>query len=1073
MGCRLVHSACSSVRLAAAHGWLLERERDQPLTVLAPSPAAARACIRTVAAQHGAVFGWEANTLARFAAELAAPSLAASGRAPAGALVVEALAATSVDTLRTEGALGRYTAVADQPGLPRALARTLMELRAQRVSPSQLEGARPELATMLAALERALDAAGLADRAAIMTLAAEATAAAHVAAPILLLDVELSSQRDAELVAALAARSESVLVTAPSGDTAAIARYASTLGVEAEALHGAGSEAERSLARLQAHLFSAPPAPHELDESVEILSAPGESRECVEIARRILHAAEEGVPFDQMAVLLRAPDRYRAHMEEAMRRAEIPIYLARGTVKPDPAGRAMIALLACAAEGLSARRFAEYLSLGELPARADGAPPAALPDPERWVVPDEELATLPSPSDDFTPPSDPAGGDTLPAPRRWEKLLVEAAVIGGRERWERRLDGLGAELRAELRGLEEAEGPHADAILRQLQDLSTLRRFALPLLDDLALLPAAATWGGWIEHLGALATRAIAHPERVLSVLAELAPMRALGPIDLRQVRIVLEPRLGRLVLAPSERREGRVFVAPCASARGLSFELVFVPGMAERVFPQKVIEDPVLRDFERRALSDWLPTEDDRVDAERLMLRLAVGAATTRVVVSYPRLDVDQVRPRVPSFYGLEVLQAATGRLPGFDELARLADRVGAARIGWPAPANAMDAIDAAEHDLALLDELMQRPEAETLGTAHYLLDANPHLGRALRFRARRWIRKWTPADGLVDPTGVARAALEREALSERSYSPTALQHFARCPYKFFLHAIMRLSPRAEARPIERLDPLQRGSLVHDVQFELLEELRELDALPVTFKNLAVAQDRLEDVLDRVAARYRDDLAPAIERVWLDTVATVRADLREWLRRQAEDPTWRPWRFELAFGLRSRRGRDPASQKEAVPLDCGIKLRGAIDLVEKSTTGAVRATDHKTGKVRAEPGAVIGGGETLQPVLYALAVEKLLVDQRVEGGRLYYCTAEGRFEERWFPLDVNAREAAQQVADTVRQSLADGFLPAAPAPRACTWCDYQALCGPYEELRVRRKNPTRLAPLAQLRKAR
>ena len=51
----------------------------------------------------------------------------------------------------------------------------------------------------------------------------------------------------------------------------------------------------------------------------------------------------------------------------------------------------MLALLACAAEGLSARRFAEYLSLGEVPDEdAEGAPPAAPPPGDRVAPPDEE-----------------------------------------------------------------------------------------------------------------------------------------------------------------------------------------------------------------------------------------------------------------------------------------------------------------------------------------------------------------------------------------------------------------------------------------------------------------------------------------------------------------------------------------------------------------------------------------------------------------------------------------------------------------------------------------------------------
>lgn len=1065
MGAELIFSASAADRLTAAREWLRERRADEPVLVLATSAFAAADLIREVALEKGAVFGWRHNTIARFAVELATPELAELGLAPAGGLVVEALCAACVQELREDEALGRFAPVADQPGLPRALSRALVELRAQGVQASALEDAHPELARLLRALEDALDAARMADRASILSLATRNA----TSTPLLLLDVPLQDRKEADFVAALAERAPRVLATANLGDDVTLARLEGALGIQARAVDAPAetSDTTSSLRRLQRHLFAPVPNVRALDDDVEIMSAPGESRECVEIARRIHAEAARGVPFDRMAVLLRAPERYRPHLEEAMRRAEIPIYLARGTVKPDPSGRALLALIACATDNLSARRFAEYLSLGQLPETTGGAPPRALPDHERWVPPDDELVS--PPSEEAPPPS--AEPRSLPTPRRWERLLVDAAVIGGLTRWQRRLDGLGGELRAELAALEDPDGPLADRILRQLQDLGTLRQFALPLLEELAALPQHATWGTWIEKLGALATRALARPARVLAVLAELAPMAELGPVDLRQVRIVLERRLTLLLLAPSPRRQGRVLVAPCAMARGMRFDVVFIPGLAERLFPQKVIEDPVLRDHARKALSPWLETADERVEAERLMLRIAAGAAERRIVLSYPRLDVDQARPRVPSFYGLEVLHAATGALPGFDELARIADRGGAARIGWPAPADAMHAIDAAEHDLALLDRVLREPEEQTTGLAHYLLDSNPHLGRALRFRARRWIHRWTPADGLVTPEGTARLALDANRLDRRSYSCTALQHFARCPYKFYLYGIMRLSPREDAVAIEELDPLQRGSLVHDVQFELLEALRDADALPITFKNLDAARDMLDEVLERVSSKYYDDLAPAIERVWLDSVATVRADLRQWLQRHAEEPEWMPWRFELAFGLRSRRGRDPASRKDPVPLECGIQLRGAIDLVERKRAGALRATDHKTGKVRAEPGAIIGGGETLQPVMYALALEKLL-DARVEEGRLYYCTEVGRFEERNFPLDAHARDGAKAVADTITHALDQGFFPAAPAKGACKWCDYQSVCGPYEELRARKVKPKKdLVHLERLRK--
>jgi CRISPR/Cas system-associated exonuclease Cas4 (RecB family) len=845
------------------------------------------------------------------------------------------------------------------------------------------------------------------------------------------------------------------------------------------------------VANVQTYLFaSAGPSGAEAGSDVTVLSAPGESRECVEVARVLQREAERGVPFDRMAVLLRAPGAYRAHLGEALRRAGIPAYFERGSRRPDPAGRAMLALLACAAEGLSARRFAEYLSLGQVPELGpEGAPPPARPDEQRWVPPEDELMPArvareeleqmelrpPAGSSADRLPEDPeavaAVGGNLRAPRRWERLIVDAAVIGGRERWRRRLRGLAEELRSELAVEEDGSSAAAPRIQRDLVMLANLEAFALPLLDQLAALPQRARWGQWLAALSALAPRALRDPARVLAVLAELSPMSEVGPVELGEVRLVLGTRLGEIVARPSGRRAGRVLVAPVEAARGVSFDLVLVPGLAERVFPQKVSEEPILRDADRLSLG--LRTNADRVADERLLLHLAVGATRARLVLSYPRVDLDQARPRVPSFYGLEVVRAAEGKLPGFAALMRDAELAqgGASRIGWPAPRAPIDAIDAAEHDLALLADIFSRPEQETVGTARYLLSTNPHLARALRFRARRWFRAWKSSDGLVDPIPEARAALAAHALSARSFSPTALQNYAACPYRFFLQAIHRLAPRETPAAIEELGPLERGSLVHEVQFELYSALREADLLPVTRERLASAQARLDTVLDSVAARTAERLAPAIARVWDDAIVSVRADLREWLRRTAETPEWAPWRFELSFGLGAHRAADPSSRAEAVPLDSGIQLRGSIDLVERRDDGTLRATDHKTGRRRGEPGMVIGGGEMLQPVLYALALEKLFPGAPIESGRLYYATAAGGFTEVDIPLDERAREGAQAVADAVRAALEEPFLPAAPRAGACQYCDYIVVCGPYEELRTTRYKPQqRLARLKKLR---
>jgi ATP-dependent helicase/DNAse subunit B len=560
-------------------------------------------------------------------------------------------------------------------------------------------------------------------------------------------------------------------------------------------------------------------------------------------------------------------------------------------------------------------------------------------------------------------------------------------------------------------------------------------------------------------------------------VLASLAPMAEVGPVDLAEVRSVLTPRLREDAARAREEEDGAVLVCAIDDARGRDFDVVFVPGLAEKVLPGKIVEDPILLDATREAIGGSLTTRRDRAAEERLLLRLAVGAAKKRVVASIPRIDVERSRPRVPSFYALEIARAVDGALPSYEELGRRAEIAGAARLGWPAPQRPELAIDAAEHDLSVLGSLLSRAPKERTGRAAYLTQASPTAHRALRTRWARWDRKkWRPQDGMVEPElsvhgPAVRAILAEHTLARRPYSATALETFASCPYRFYLRSILRLEPREVREPLEQLDPMQRGSLVHAAQFRLFVRLRAAGALPVTRESLPAALEVLDAVLRDVAGVFAEELAPAIPRIWQDTLEAVRRDMREWLQRVAEDPSWVPQRFELAFGIPGGDGRDEASVDAPIAIgELGMRLRGAIDLVEESG-GTLRATDHKTGGAWVKPGQRTGGGEKLQPILYALALEALFPGKTVWGGRLFYCTERGRYTVLDVKLDADARAAIATVTRTVDESVRTGFLPAAPTEKTCSFCDYASICGPNERRRSARKEGDRLVALDGLRR--
>jgi ATP-dependent helicase/DNAse subunit B len=1014
-------------------------------------------------------------TLLQLAVEAATERLVDAGKTVLAGVAVDALAARAVYECRRQEKLDWFDAVARTPGFFRALASTLSELRLNSITPEQLANSIPsgsDLSHLLIEYGKTLDASGLADAASIYEAATAAVGAGAFFGkrfPILWLDVAPISHFEREFIRSLADQSEDILATAHARDDETIRAFTRTLKVE-PAFIQANHEAA-ALDRLRQHVFEiAPPPAGKTDPTVDFISATDENRECVEIARSILAAARAGMRFDQMTVLLRNPDLYQPLLEDAFRRAAIPAFFTRGTRRPNPGGRAFLTLIACASEKLSASRFSEYLSLAQIPEQ---------PEPPAWVPPQGELfAGMPAiaeqePNDATTVDSEsPIIAGTLRSPRHWERLLVDAAVIGGYDRWVRRLDGLAKELQTRIDELGAEEEPVRSRLEQDLARLKNLQSFALPIVKFLDELPESALWNEWLKHLEQLASIAIRQPETVLAVLAELRPMSGIGPVTLDEVREALSDRLRFLRTEPTERRYGKVFVATIAEIPGLSFEMVFLPGLGEDIFPKKAFEDPLLLDAQRAAISPHLATQDTRVRRERTLLHLAASAARSRLWISYPRMDLGQGRARGPSFYALDVLRAITGQIPELRTLEQRAAEGSQSQIGWPAPRDPAAAIDETEYDLSVISGAFRKQAAEVRGAGRYLLDASPTLKRSLRARWSRWEKKWSPYDGThLELTDPAFAFLQKHRLSTRPYSATSLQQFAMCPYRFVLYSIYRLQPREEIGALERLDPLTRGHLFHAVQFQLMSRLKSLGLLPVTSENQGQVLRVADEVLDQVARVYSEELNPAIPRIWESEIEEIRWDLRGWIRQIVLAPDtvyWTPAWFELAFGLRQSRDQDASSRHDPITLDTGIQLRGAIDMVEEAA-GFLRITDHKTGKVPAERVQFIGKGEVLQPLLYAQAAEAIL-GKAAKESRLFYCTENGGYQIMKVPIDDESRATIRKALALIDQSIASGFLPAAPRKDACQYCDYHSVCGPYEELRVRRKPKANLAALNELR---
>jgi ATP-dependent helicase/nuclease subunit B len=203
---------------------------------------------------------------------------------------------------------------------------------------------------------------------------------------------------------------------------------------------------------------------------------------------------------------------------------------------------------------------------------------------------------------------------------------------------------------------------------------------------------------------------------------------------------------------------------------------------------------------------------------------------------------------------------------------------------------------------------------------------------------------------------------------------------------------------------------------------------------------------------------------------VWHDEIAAMSRDLHVWIDQVMRDDTWEPWRFEYAFGLADQKGRDEHSRRDPVTIGGRFQLRGSIDLVEKRHGGEVlRVTDYKTGRNRSPKKSVTAGGTMLQPVIYSLAIESA-TGLTAQSARYWYCTTAGGFSEHVVPISDAERRAGLEVLEVIDRAVELAVFPAAPAEKACAYCDFRRVCGPDEERRVRDKARELLGDLQALR---
>ncbi len=662
--------------------------------------------------------------------------------------------------------------------------------------------------------------------------------------------------------------------------------------------------------------------------AIEIVAAPGEEREVREIVRVILGHVEVGGRLDEVGILLRQPATYLAAVRDVFGAAGIPYTLGTApAVGETRAGRSLRLLAEVRRSDFARAAVMEFLAFADLRIR---------------------------------PGTSPA---------EWERLSRQAGIVGGAREWRERLDRLGRRLEP----APETDDDDEERRARRAGDrdaLGALRRAARVLLRGLSRLPDPAPVEALVDAFTRTFRRLVETSPEAELALGALARLRELGTVDavvpLEEFWTLLEAALAAPSANGPEPGPGRVFVGELGVALGVDFPLTIVPGLVEGGFPAAPRQDPILLDAERRQLTG-LPLAEEARGLERVRFALAVGSGARRVVLTYPRIDAESGRPRVPSFLVLDLLESVTGERHDFETLE--------AFPGWrtvplhPAPPSAR------ERPLDEREWLVTRALAAR-GDPEPLLRHLPGARRGLAaIRSREGTDVLTAYDGLLG-RGVD--------LGVTPLAPTALERYASCPFRFLLERVYRLEAVEEPDRILMIDPRDRGDLVHAVLEATFRQLAESGALPLTRERLQVALDTLDAAFAVACAEAERRGLTGLPALWAGEQARLREELRSALEAEADDPAgWRPALFEVAFGVERPGAPDGTTAPLVYQLPDGsaLVLRGQIDRIDVSSDGRrARVLDYKTGKLRSpRTPDRLAKGRALQLPVYRLAAEALL----------------------------------------------------------------------------------------------
>ena len=1030
-----------------------------PVTILGPHKFLAAHLRQAVAKAGSGYLGLHVFTLSEFAKNRAEHTLMQEERQPlsslAASLVIKKLLADA-------GAQNYFSVLASHPGFLRHVVMTLQEFKQARISPQGLQifldRAHPtgvyqqrikSLQELYTSYAQFLAAQHLYDDADILERAASVLKEHHETTPLLIYGFSDFSPLQQHVVE-MAVRDRDTLVFFPwrpggayEAATASLG-WLTSLGFHRTTLSAEGTS-QKSLTQLQTRLFE--PVSFLVDEkrqkydhSVLLLSAPTVSREAREIARIIFTLVRErNLRFEEIAIFVPNLGIHGSLFYETLTALGVPCSFTAGlSLLQTRAGQSVSLLWRMLTEEYARTRVLEFLSVARPPFSG-------------------LLGT----------------SATYAQLARWDLLSQEAGIVKGAKEWRTRLAQL------QTRNIPDDTETRPQEFVDQ-HVLRTFIEFMEDFLANTEHLPRLNSWNGWEVQMRAVLSRYVSpslYTDQVAAVFTRLGQLTLLDEsVSLKEWgRIVTDALAATPVGLANDEPTSKVFVGDLASAQGMQFRAVIIPGMVEGQFPQTIRQDPLLFDSERQHLSEVLLCDlrqrNRVVEEERLAFASTLQSATEYVVFTYARQDQASGRVQVPSTYLLRVVEALSGQSVSLAELKDWCVHVPLSPLWSDPPATALDTI---EFHWASVTRSQETDNSSLLG---YLPGTAPFFSSALTAIHQRWDLPFLTAFDGVLTEETTTTKLNTYLFPERMLlSASALETYARCPFRYFLTAVLGLSVQDDPEQLLTIRPRDRGTLVHMILHDFFSRLQREHRLPVRSQPQEPLRHLLTEMADLHCAIFARTKVTGLPLLWELEQERIRAQLLLFLQWEYErDDTFVPVGFEIPFGREEASLEAPFFPAqlmsfvgdEADP----IFLHGRIDRIDITSDGQqARILDYKSGKsIRGR----FAGGTALQLPLYLFAARRLRPDLQWVGAEYVILRPAAVRRENTSTFSPNTWSEELEVLQTLVGALSHGIRTGCfpNTPNSCRPCPFPLVCGSQVEVHAARKqDDTRLAFLQKVK---